>query len=111
MSCNSHRLVRKYRPEDRDAVRWICCQTGMLGHPIDPVFQDRELFADYLTSYYTDMEPESCFVVEHRGKVVGYYKTLSERIMAFGYFAVQRCHTKIHRLDHFPWLERDTRSP
>jgi len=72
MSCNSHRLVRKYRPEDRDAVRWICCQTGMLGHPIDPVFQDRELFADYLTSYYTDMEPESCFVVEHRGKVVGY---------------------------------------
>ena len=42
------------------------------GRPIDPVFQDRELFADYLTSYYTDIEPESCFVLEQNGRVVGY---------------------------------------
>ena len=66
------RIVRKYRPEDREAVRWICCETGLLGRPIDPVFQDRELFADYLTSYYTDAEPESCFVIERGGSVLGY---------------------------------------
>lgn len=53
-------------------MRWLCCQTGFLGKPIDPVFEDRELFADYLTSYYTDIEPESCFVLEQHGEVKGY---------------------------------------
>jgi hypothetical protein len=65
-------VVRKFEPRDREAVRCLCCQTGFLGKPIDPVFEDRELFADYLTSYYTDAEPESCFVLEHNGRVVGY---------------------------------------
>src|SRR5882757_8634583 len=66
------RVVRPYRPEDRDALRAICADTGFLGQPIDPVFEDRELFADYLTSYYTDAEPESCFVCELDGEVKGY---------------------------------------
>ncbi|MCX7713261.1 MAG: GNAT family N-acetyltransferase [Chthoniobacterales bacterium] len=65
-------FVRKYEPRDREAVRWLCCETGFLGSPIDPVFEDRELFADFLTSYYTDIEPESAFVLEHDGKVKGY---------------------------------------
>ena len=64
--------VRPYEPRDREVVRWLCCQTGFLGKPIDPVFEDRELFADYLTSYYTDIEPESCFVLEQEGAVKGY---------------------------------------
>ena len=53
-------------------VRRLCCDTGFLGNPIDPVFEDRELFADYLTAYYTDEEPESSFVVESDGEVLGY---------------------------------------
>jgi ribosomal protein S18 acetylase RimI-like enzyme len=65
-------LIRPYRPEDRDALRAICADTGFLGQPIDPVFEDRELFADYLTSYYTDAEPEACFVCEFAGEVKGY---------------------------------------
>lgn len=64
--------VRPYEPQDREIVRQLCCDTGYLGRPIDPVFEDRELFADYLTSYYTDHEPESCFVMEHQGIVKGY---------------------------------------
>jgi ribosomal protein S18 acetylase RimI-like enzyme len=64
--------IRPYEPRDRDAVRKLCCETGFLGKPIDPVFEDRELFADYLTSYYTDVEPESCFVMEHDQEVKGY---------------------------------------
>src|SRR3977135_1971341 len=64
--------VRKFELRDRGVIRFLCCQTGFLGKPIDPVFQDRELFADYLTSYYTDVEPESCFVLEQNGRVVGY---------------------------------------
>jgi ribosomal protein S18 acetylase RimI-like enzyme len=65
-------LIRPYRPEDRETLRAICADTGFLGKPIDPVFEDRELFADYLTSYYTDAEPESCFVCEFAGTVQGY---------------------------------------
>lgn len=64
--------IRHYRPEDRTAVRTICCDTGFLGRPIDEVFQDRELFADYLTRYYTDREPESAVVLEADGAVQGY---------------------------------------
>jgi hypothetical protein len=65
-------VIRPYRPEDRAAIRAICADTGFLGQPIDPVFEDRELFADYLTSYYTDAEPESTFVCELDGEVKGY---------------------------------------
>lgn len=64
--------VRPYRPADRQAVRDLCCDTGYLGAPIDPVFEDRELFADFLTSHYTDHEPESCFILEGGGVVKGY---------------------------------------
>ena len=65
-------VIRPYRPSDRDAVRNLCCETGYLGKAIDPVFEDRELFADYLTSFYTDREPESTFVLEQDGEVKGY---------------------------------------
>jgi len=64
--------VRKYRPQDRDAVRNLCCATGFLGQPIDPVFEDRDLFADFLTRYYLRYEPESAFVLESDGRLVGY---------------------------------------
>ena len=68
----TERIIRPYRPEDRAALRAICVDTGFLGQPIDPVFEDRELFADYLTSYYTDAEPESTLVCELNGEVKGY---------------------------------------
>ena len=65
-------IVRSYRPSDREAVRTICCDTGFHGNPIDPVFGDRETFADFFTRYYTDREPESCLVAVADGAVVGY---------------------------------------
>jgi hypothetical protein len=64
--------IRSYRPSDRDSVRRLCCQTGFLGEPIDPVYEDRQLFADFLTAYYTDWEPESSFVLETDGEIRGY---------------------------------------
>src|SRR5271157_1362147 len=64
--------VRNYHRSDREPVRGICCETGFLGNPIDPVFEDRELFANFLTGYYTDWEPESAFVLEVDGHVKGY---------------------------------------
>jgi len=64
--------VRAYRPADRAAVRRICADTACFGRPIEPVFADRELFADALLGGFTDYEPESCFVAEEEGQVVGY---------------------------------------
>ena len=64
--------IRKFDRADRDRVRELCCETGFLGKPIDPIFEDRELFADYLTAYYTDWEPESAFVLLVDGEIRGY---------------------------------------
>ncbi|CAN5789262.1 GNAT family N-acetyltransferase [soil metagenome] len=72
MSENKLYTIRSYEPSDRDAVRRLCCLTGFLGEPIDPVYEDKELFADFLTTYYTDHEPESSFVIEKDGELRGY---------------------------------------
>src|SRR5689334_23432454 len=64
--------VRVYEPRDRQAVRSLCCDTGFLGSPIDPVFQDRDLFADFFTDYYLRCEPDSAFVVETEPGLQGY---------------------------------------
>ena len=65
-------IIRSYRDSDRDAIRKLCCDTGFLGQPIDPVYEDRQLFADFLTTYYTDWEPESSFVIEIDSEIRGY---------------------------------------
>jgi predicted deacetylase len=71
--------VRPYRHEDRVMIRKICADTGYLGKPIDPVFEDRELFADFLTAPYTDAEPENCFVLEGpHGAVEGFLTASSD---------------------------------
>jgi hypothetical protein len=79
--------IRSYRPEDRATVRRLCCQTGFLGDPIDPVYEDRQLFADFLTTYYTDWEPDSSFVLEIDGEIRGYLlgsrKPLRNQLYAF----------------------------
>ena len=79
--------IRSYRVSDRAAVRRLCCQTGFLGDPIDPVYEDRQLFADFLTTYYTDWEPESSFVLEIDGEIRGYLlgsrKPLRNQLYAF----------------------------
>jgi hypothetical protein len=72
MTEGKHFEIRQFRPADRKRVRVLCCETGFLGNPIDPVFEDRELFADYLTAYYTDWEPESSFVLLLNGEIRGY---------------------------------------
>ena len=64
--------IRKYLPTDREVVRKICCDNGLLGDPIDPFIPDRKLWADASSKYYTDKEPESLFVAESRGKIIGY---------------------------------------
>jgi hypothetical protein len=56
--------IRSFRPGDRPAVREICAATGLLGDDIRCLFPKPDFFIDLFTSYYTDLEPESCLVVE-----------------------------------------------
>ena len=64
--------IRAYAPGDREAIRRICFETGYMGEPIDWIWRDRETFADLITRYYTDREPESIFVATRGQQVVGY---------------------------------------
>ncbi len=63
--------IRKYSPQDREAVRMISYQTSFLGQP-ELFLANKELVADLLTLYFTDYEPESCFVAVENSVVIGY---------------------------------------
>src|SRR5438309_144638 len=69
---SSYILVRPFEKRDRESVRKICCDTAYRGQPIERFLSDREVVAELLTAYYTDYEPDSCWVAEHEGKIIGY---------------------------------------
>ncbi|MDJ1008428.1 MAG: hypothetical protein QNJ13_11445 [Paracoccaceae bacterium] len=73
MTDKSTPLIRPYRPSDRDAVRRICCDTAYRNKGAELYFEDREIHADYWSSYYTDMTPAEVQVVEMDGRVIGYF--------------------------------------
>lgn len=64
--------IRGYRESDFDAICRLCCETGFLGHPVDSLFHDRELFAELFTRPYLRYEPGWGIVAEADGRVVGY---------------------------------------
>ena len=64
--------IRKFILLDREALRRISCETAFAGAPREKIFSDDEILADALTVYFTDHEPESCFVAVADNKVVGY---------------------------------------
>jgi GNAT superfamily N-acetyltransferase len=64
--------IRPYQPSDRPAITRICGDTGFLGNAVEPLFQDRELFADLFTKAYLDYEPQWAFVAEADGRLAGY---------------------------------------
>ncbi len=94
--------IRPYRADDREGVRRVCADTGFLGTPIDPVFEDRELFADYLTSYYTDREPESTLVCEAEGTIVGYLTGCRNSRAKFWYHAFHNVRLFLRALVRYP---------
>jgi hypothetical protein len=65
--------IRPYTPADRTAVRDICCRTAFRNMGSDRLFEDRELFADYSTKFYTDVTPGEVRIVEKDGEVIGYF--------------------------------------
>src|SRR4029453_3684101 len=87
MKSESSFTIRSYRDSDRAAVRRLCCQTGFLGEPMEPVYHDRQLFAYFLTPSLYSPQPESWFLLEIDGAIRGYLlgsrKPLRNQLYAF----------------------------
>ena len=77
--------IRSFESKDRQQLRLIAHDTAFMGKPASIFFDGPELVSDALTSYFTDYEPESCFVAFSNGLVAGYLtgaknKAFSEKI-------------------------------
>ncbi len=82
MTVNHDIKIRKYLKSDRQAVRKIACDTAFLGKPVENFFEGRDFIADFLTAYYTDYEPLSCFIAEVDSNITGYLiGTIDESMM------------------------------
>ena len=64
--------IRKFENRDRDQVRSISHDTAFMGQPASLFFEGREVICDALNLYFTDYEPESCFVAEANSIAIGY---------------------------------------
>lgn len=65
-------VIRKFTAGDRESVRRISYETAFAGEPREKIFSDDVILADVFTTYFTDYEPQSCFVAVVNNKVVGY---------------------------------------
>lgn len=63
--------IRKFEPEDTQEVRRIIHDTAFLGEPASLFFDGRDVFSDALAAYFTDYEPQSCFIAEVNSEVAG----------------------------------------
>lgn len=63
--------IRRYGPSDRERVREIFHDTAFMGEPAAIFFEGSRVISDALTLYFTDYEPQSCFVAEAQGRVIG----------------------------------------
>ncbi|UCG01227.1 MAG: GNAT family N-acetyltransferase [Candidatus Heimdallarchaeota archaeon] len=66
--------IRNYQSKDRKDVINVCWRTGYMGKSAAGRFDDLYLFGLLFCLYYTDYEPENCFVAEDEktGQVIGY---------------------------------------
>jgi ribosomal protein S18 acetylase RimI-like enzyme len=66
-------FVRPYEPADREALRRVCFETGLMGGPVSHLYGDLDSFADMFCTWYLDHEPESVGVVDDgTGAAAGY---------------------------------------
>jgi GNAT superfamily N-acetyltransferase len=65
-------IVRPYELKDRHDVLRISADTAVFGEPVEAIMEDRRLFIDAFTTYYTDYEPDYLWVACVDERVVGY---------------------------------------
>jgi ribosomal protein S18 acetylase RimI-like enzyme len=64
--------IRRYTPDDRQAVWSLVADTAFFGAPVEAFLEDRALYGAMFAAYYTDWESERLWVAELDGVVVGY---------------------------------------
>ncbi len=67
--------IRPYRAEDRARVREICVETAWIGAPADTRIPSPFFWAELMTRYFTDVEPEHARVAvrsDAADRAVGY---------------------------------------
>lgn len=64
--------IRPYNKNDRQSVLRISADTAVFGEPVEAILEDRRVFCDAFTSYYTDYESEYAWVACIDEDVVGY---------------------------------------
>ena len=65
-------IIRKFNRDDREAVRKIAWETAFMGEPGSAFFDSEEILSEFLIQYFTDYEPQSCFIAEAENRAVGY---------------------------------------
>jgi len=66
-------IIRQYKKDDRSSIRDIAWDTAFIGKSANIFFDGEEILTDFLTKYFTDYEPDSCFVaLNSRSEIVGY---------------------------------------
>lgn len=74
--------IRKFKVQDREVVRQIAYDTAFMGDPAGIFFQGKKIFCDALSLYFTDYEPQSCFVAEAGAEVIGYLMGAKDKAAA-----------------------------
>ncbi len=64
-------IIRNYRTEEKRAVHRISVENSIFAEYKDELL-DETIFADLLTSYFIEYEPQSCFIAEKDGEIIGY---------------------------------------
>ncbi|NDJ78395.1 MAG: GNAT family N-acetyltransferase [Chloroflexi bacterium] len=64
--------IRPFSPPDANAVYQIGADTARYGDPVELILNDRRLFIDIFMRPYLTHYPETCWVAEVDGQVVGY---------------------------------------
>lgn len=68
---NADFKIRKYQQKERNAIREISVESSIWASSKNKLLNE-EIIADLLTAYFLMYEPQSCFVAEREGEVIGY---------------------------------------
>jgi len=81
-------IIRLYEPNDHQEVLRISADTAVFGEPVEAILEDRHIFCDAFTAYYTNFESEYVWVACVDDQVVGYLTgcvdTISQRRRIIG---------------------------
>jgi hypothetical protein len=76
-------ILRRYRPEDLDALYDICLKTGDTGEDATGLYRDPEVLGHLYAGPYATLEPELAFVIEDEAPSTRASRTNGSRRFAY----------------------------